>query len=509
MKYSYHFSVYESSWDSYQEVCFKKNSPQPGFGAGLTYWINNNFGLQVQAVSWKKRQAASDNFVSVKYSYFPWYPYFSDQPVEISYDLKSDVQPELTYRISAFSLNGVLRKKIGPVVLESFGGLTAYQVGGELENLYLKRTVASSHGTFNSDEVVFSNRFDFMSLGGNLGIDLAVPLGGNLEGFFGLKYFFGASKEPEMFVQSMDDLDGISTSVVIPGIDDLKDQIRYGSLKIGPSSLSLNLGLRYRPPYSISPQGNRGKFRFMLVLGVSKMNPELTYERTFLVTEDRSRLLSQNIDLFNKKLIGSYGIGGGFNFSRHWALELSYQRQPKDLDVDSGPIVLIEDQVWRRSIKYQRPQCRVKLDEFSLSLVRYFPIPGAEILASAGMNLARLSLPMKDLYFLYWHKPWTSDFVSFSGVYSMSGGSWILGAQMGLGIQFPLAGPLEGRLMGSYNLYREASILQVVKDYELDEEVYGFGDITDLSAGELKQTPTEFLMNPSRLRLTFVLAIRF
>jgi len=507
--YSYHFDVYQRSWDSHQEVYFKNHSLRLGFGAGITYWINDSFGLRVQAVSWKKQQVASDNDVFVTYSYLPWYPYFSDQPVEVAYNLKSNVQPELTYRVSAFSLSGVLRKKIGPFVLESFGGLTAYQVGGELQDLYLKRTIPMSHMTFFSHEVVFSSRFDFMSLGGNLGLDLAVPMGGHFEGFLGLKYFFGGSGEPEMFVQSMNPLDGELLSLVIPGIDDIKDHVRYGALKLSPSSLSLGLGLRYRPPSLGFPPGERGKFRFMLGLGASKMNPEMIYERTMLVTDDGSNQLSQNVDLFNKKLIISYGGGVGYDFSPHWAFELLYQHQPEGLDADAGPVILMEDDVPKTIAKYQRPQGWVRLDELAFSLVRSFPIPGARVLVSAGMNLARLSLSLEDLYFLYWYGPWSNDFVSFSGLYTTTGSSWLLGARAALGIQFPIAGLLEGRLMGSYNLYREASIPLVVKDYELDRDVYGPGDTTALTPEQLKQAPTELLINPSRLRLAFDLVIRF
>jgi len=507
--YSYHFNVYQRSWDSHQEVYFNNHSLRLGFGAGLTYWINDNFGFRVQAVSWKKQQVASDNDVFVRYSYLPWYPYFSDQPVEVAYNLKSNVQPELNYRVSAFSLNGVLRKKIGHFGLEAFGGLTAYQVGGELQYLYLKRTIPMSHMTFFSHEVVFSNRFDFMSWGGNLGLDLAFPLGGCFEGFLGLQYFFGGSREPEMYVQSMNPLDGELLSLVIPGIDDIKDHVRYGPLKISPSSLSLNLGLRYGLPYSASLPGGKGKLGFVLGLGVSRMNPDINYERTMLVTDDGSKQLSQNIDLFSKKLHTSYGGGACYDFSPHWGLELLYQHQPESLDVDSGPVTLIEDQVYKSVVKYQRPQTRVGLDEFSFSLVRYFPIPGARILVSAGMNLARLSLSQEELYFWYWYRPWTNYFVSFSGLYTTTGSSWLLGARAALGIQFPIAGPLEGRLMGNYNLYREASIPLAVKDYELDGDVYGYGDTTALTTDQLKQAPTELLINPSRLRLTFDLVIRF
>jgi len=508
-RYSYNFNAYGDSWDSYQNISFAKSSPHFGFGAGLTYWIRDSFGFRFQALSWKTQQTSFDNLVSIRYSYYPWYPYFSEEPVEVSYDFKGKVPPELDYRTTAFSLSAVWRTKIGPVHLEASGGLTAYQIGGELRNLDLVRTIPASHGTFLSREVILGNRFDFMCFGGNLGVDLSVPLGGDFEGFLGLGYLFRSAKEPEMFVQTMDHVSGLETSVVIPGIDEIKDHIRYGPLKISTSYLTLNFGLRYRKPLETSAAGTGGKFRFMLVYGVSRMNPELTYERTVSVSDTGSRMLSQNIDLFNNRLVSSYGLGGGVNLSRHWALEVSYGHQPEDLDVDSGPVVFSGDQDYTRIIKYQRPQARIKLDEYGLSLVRYFPIPGAEIFASAGVNLARLSLSQGDLYFLYWKNSGTSDFVSFSGLYSTTGASWTCGGKADLGIQFPIIGPLEGRLVGGYSFYPRARIPLVVDTVTLDEETWGWGELTDLSPSELKQTPTELLLNPSRFRLTFVLAIHF
>jgi len=502
-RYSYNFNAYGDSWDSSQNISFKKSSPYFGFGAGLTYWIKDSFGLRFQALSWKAQQTSFDNLVSVRYSYYPWYPYFSDEPVDVSYDFEGKIPPELDYRTTAFSLSALWRTKIGPVYLEASGGLTAYQIGGELRNLDLVRTIPASHGTFLSREVVLGNRFDFMCLGGNLGLDLAVPMGGDFEGFLGLGYLFRSAKEPEMFVQTMGHVSGLETSVVIPGIDEAKDHVRYGPLKISTSYLTLNFGLRYRKPFETSATGPGGKFRLMFVFGVSRMNPELSYERTALVTGDPSFLLvSQNIDLFNNRLVGSYGLGGSFNLSRHWALELSFGHQPEDLDVDSGPIILGKDEPYSRIIQYQRPQAHLGLDEYALSLVRYFPIPGAEILASGGVNLARLSLSQEDLYFLY-KNSWTG------GLYSTNGASWTWGGKADLGIQFPIIGPLEGRLVGGYSFYPKARIPIAVDTITLDEETWDDGDITALSPSELKQTPTELLFNPSRFRLTFVLAIRF
>lgn len=507
--YTSHLNVFGDSWDSYQDIVFEKNPFRFGWGGGLTYWVSNNFGLQIEARSWMKRQPSQDNSVHVEYSYYPWYPYLSDQPVEISYDLKSAVPPKLSYRISAFSLNGIWRAKIGAVFLEASGGLTAYQVGGGLEGLYLYRTIPSSHGTFLSDEIVFDTGFDFLSLGGNLGIGLAVPLGRNFEGFLGFTYFFGGSKDPEMFVESMDALDGPVMTIVIPGIDDIKEHIRYGPMKISPSSLSLNLGLRYKPSVALAPWEKKGKFRLMFELGGSKLNPDLRFERTLDVMADRSRLLTQEIDLFNKKVVCSYGLGVGWSLSPRWALELGYRHRQKEAAVDSGPIVLIEDQVWENIIRYQRPQAEFKLNEWTLSLVRSFPISDAEILASAGANIAQLSLPMTGLYFRYMHEPWTSDYVSFSGLYSTAGSAWTWGAQMGLGLRFTIIGPLEGRVIWSYNLYKKTPVPITADDIELDEETWGYGDLDQLTPELLKISPTKLLVNPSGFQLAFSLAVAF
>ncbi len=112
-RYSYNFNVYGDSWDSYQDMSFEKSSPHFGFGAGLTYWIQDHLGLRFQALSWKTQQTGFDNLVSIRYSYYPWYSYSSDQPVDVSYDFKGKVPPELDYRTSAFSLRAVWRTKIG------------------------------------------------------------------------------------------------------------------------------------------------------------------------------------------------------------------------------------------------------------------------------------------------------------------------------------------------------------------------------------------------------------
>ena len=507
--YSSQLNVFGDTWDSYQDVVLGKNPLRFGWGAGLTYWINNNFGLQIEARRWTKRQLSQDNSVHVEYSYYPWYPYPSDQPVEISYDLKSSVPPELSYGINAFSLNGLWREKIGPVFLEASGGLTAYQVGGGFKDLYLYRTIPSSHGTFQSDEIVFATRFDFWSLGGNMGIGLAVPLGGNFEGFLGFKYFFGGSRDPERFVESMDALSGQVMTIVIPGIDDIKEHIRHGPMKISPSSLSLNLGLRYKPSVTLAPTEKRGNFRLMFEVAGSKLNPDLGFERTLDVISDRSRLLTQEIDLFNKKIVCSYGLGLGWNLSPRWALELGYRHGQKEAAVDSGPIVLVEDGIWEYIIRYQRPEAELKMDEWTLSLARSFPIPGAEILASAGANIARLSLPMTGLYFRYFHEPGTDDFVSYSGLYSTAGKAWTWGARLGLGLRFTIIGPVEGRITGSYNLYKKAEVPMSADDAELDEETWGFGDLAPMNPEWLKIGPSRLPVNPSGFQLAFGLSVIF
>lgn len=509
-QYSYNFNIYgNDSWDSYQEIDFNKKSLRLGFGARLSYWFNNNFGLRIEALSWKKNQTSYDNSVFINYSYYTFYPYVSDKPTEISYEMDSDIPPKLSYRIYALSLNGILRKKIGNCTLDFYGGFTAFHSGGELKNLYFRRTRQGSHSTFLSEEVTFDYRFDFMSLGGNLGIDLSVPIAGNFVGLFGLKYFFGVSKEPRMFVSSMTDLDDYLLPVVMQGIDEITEHSQNGILKINPSSFALSLGLGYSKQYSVSPIKKKSKFRLMLFPGVSKMSQETSYERTFSIFEDGSGQCAQNIDLFNERPVLSYGAGSSFNFSSYWAIELSYQRQQKNLNVDSGPVVLYLDQLWKKYPKYQRPQSSMKLDEFNTSLVHYFPIQGAEILVSAGMNFARLSLTVKDLYFLYFHKPLTTDFVSFSGLYSAVGSSWILGANVGIGFQFPIIGPLEGRLSGNYNVYKKASIQIDIDDIELGE-VWGYGDQT-LNPDELQQQVSrdEVSINLSRLKIYFALIIRF
>jgi len=507
--YTSTLNVFGDSWDSYQDVIFEKSPLRLGWGAGLTYWVSHNFGLQIEARSWTKRQPSRDDSVHIEYSYYPWYPDPVDDPVNISYDLKSPVPPELSCRISAFSLNGLWREKIGPVFLEASGGLTAYKVDGGFENLYLYRTIPSSHGTFLSDEIVFDTKFDFLSLGGNLGIGLAVPLGGDWEGFLGLKYFFGGSRDPEMFVESMDGLEGPVMSVVVPGIDDIKAHVRYGPMKISPSSLSLNLGLRYRPSVPLAPEEKNGRLRLMFEIGGSGLNPDLLFERMVDITADGSRRLTQEMNLFNKEIICSYGLGVGWSLSPRWALELGYRHRQKEAAVDSDPIFLIEDDSWEYVIRYQRPLADVKMDEWTLSLVRSFPIPGAEILASAGGNIARLSLPLTGLYFRYLHEPWTDDFVSFSGLYSTAGTAWTWGARLGLGLRFTIIGPLEGRIMGSYNLYRKAQIPMDAAEIELDDETWGYGDLDQLTPEMLKINPAEVALDASGFHLAFSLAVAF
>jgi hypothetical protein len=181
------------------------------------------------------------------------------------------------------------------------------------------------------------------------------------------------------------------------------------------------------------------------------------------------------------------------------------------MDVDSSPIVLIQDQKWRSTYNSQRPACRARLDEFGLSVVHFVPIPGAEVLLSGGASLARLALVMDEIYFLYWRRPWTNDFVSFSGLYATSGSRWILGANAGLGFQFPIIGPLQGRLWGAYFLYPTARVPAEVETIALDENVYGSSSDRNLLPEELqpKLAPQEQEFNPSRLQIAFGLAIRF
>lgn len=510
LSYSYDFNVYRNSWDSYQDIYFNKKNFQLGLGARLTYWINNSFGLRIESSSWNQSQISYANSVVIKYSYYPWYPDLSDVPVEVSYNLESDIPPELLYKINALSLNGLLRKNIGNFTLDLYGGLAAYHMGGELKNIYFKRTEASSHGTFLSEEVIFHNRFDTVSIGGNLGADFSVPIVGNFVGFFGLKLFLGTIKEPTMFVSFMGDLDNYMFSFVMEGIDQIKEHIRNSILKINPSSFALNLGLRYRLPYSVSPIAKKGKFTLILTPGVSKMNPEISYERTFSIYEDGSGRCAQNIDLFNERLALLYGAGSSFHLSSNWAIELCYHHLQKELNVDSGPIILYLDQQWKKHSRYKRPQSNMKIDELKVSLVRYFPIQGAQIFVSAGMNLARLSLTVKDLYFLYWHKPYTTDYVNFSGLYSTIGSSRILGANVGIGFQVPIIGPLQGRLTGSYFIYKETGIQTEIDDIELGD-IWGPGNKTQLNQNELQQlvSSNEYSINPSSLKINFALVVRF
>jgi hypothetical protein len=508
-KYTTQLNAFGDSWDSYQDIVFDKNPLRFGWGAGLTYWISHNFGLQMEARSWTKHQPSEDNSVHIEYSYYPWYPHPSDQAVEVSSDLKSPVPPELSYRIGSFCLNGIWRGKIGAIFLEAFGGPVVYHLGGELADLYLYRTIPSSHGTFLSDEVRFTSRFDFLSIGGNLGVGFSVPLGGTFEAFLRFTYFFGGSKDPEMFVESMDALDGPVMSIVIPGIDDLKEHIRYRPTKINPSSLSLSLGLRYMPSVTLDLWENSGRFRLMLELGGSMLNPDLDFERTLDVMADRSRVLTQEIEIFNKKAIYSYGLGVGYSLSPRWALELGYRHRQKAAAVDSGPIFLTENEVWKNIVHYQRPEAELKMDEWTLSLVSSLPIPGAEILALAGANIARLSLPMSSLYFRYMHEPWTDDFVSLSGLYSTTGSAWTWGARLGLGLQFRIVGPLESRIMATYNLYRDAQVPMAADDTELDDETWGYGDLSQMNPEWLKISPIKLPVNPSGFQLAFALAFAF
>ncbi|MDH4196866.1 MAG: hypothetical protein OEW05_05615 [Candidatus Aminicenantes bacterium] len=509
--YTYRFNAYGDSWDSYQEIFFAKTSSPLGAGGGLTYWVSDRVGLRLHVQTWTSQRTSTDNSVLIHYSYYPWYPSPSPDPVVVSYGLKSPVPPALSYRIGALSFDGVLRAGFGRLKLDLYGGLTVFQVGGDLQDIYFKRIIPSSHMTFLSEEVRYTNRFDFAQLGANLGLDLSVPLGGNFEALAGLKYFIGSGKQPDLRVASMADTDDYFWSVVFKGVDDIKEYVRYGNLPIDPSMFSFNLGLRYKVPARVGPPPGWGRFSFLFLPGAARMNPEIGFARTVLTAENGARKLEQTVEVFNHRLLWSWGGGVGFRFSPRWAAELSFERWHKELDVDSSPVVLIQDQKWRSKINGQRPLCRSTGEEFGLSVIRFFPVAGGEVLVSAGACLARLSLTMDDLYFLYWHKPWTDDFVSYSGVYSASGRRWILGASFGLGGQFTVAGPLAVRLMGRYFIYPTASIPAEVQMITLDQEVYGSGERTGLRPEELqaKLSPQEMDFRPSRIQFTCGLLIRF
>ncbi len=509
--YAYRFNAYGDSWDSYQEIFFAKTSSPLSAGGGLTYWMSPNAGLRIQAQAWKSEQLSTDNDVLIHYSYYPWYPQPLPDPVVVSFSLKSPIPPALSYRVGALSFDGVLRAAVGRLNLDIYGGLTVFQVGGDLQDVYFRRTIPSSHMTFLSEAVTYSNRFDFTELGANLGLDLCLPLGGNIEAVAGLKYFIGRGRQPDLRVASMTDTDDYLLSVVLKGVDEIKEFVRAGDLAINPSMFSLNLGLKYKVPSQAGLPPGGGRFSLLFQPGVSKMDPEVEFTRTVATAENGARQLEQPVEVFNRKLLWSWGGGAGLRFSPRWAAELSFERWHKELDVDSSPIILIQDQQWRSKFKGQRPLSRSTSEEFGLSIVRLFPIVDGEVLVSAGVNLARLSLAMDDLYFLYWHKPWTADFVSYSGLYSSSGRCWIVGTSLGLGGQFSIAGPLAVRLMGKFFLYPTASVPADVSLVTLDEEVYGSGEITDLGPEELqpKLSPQTIDFRPSRIQFTCGLLLRF
>ena len=509
--YTYWFNAYVNSWDSYQEISFAEASSQLSAGGRLTYWISDRVGLCFQAQTWTSEQLSTDNSVLVHYSYYPWYPLPSPDLKVVSYSLKSPIPPALSYRVGALSFDGVLRVSLGRPKLEIYGGLTFFQVGGDLQDIYLKRIIPSSHMTFLSMEVNYSNRFDFFELGANLGVDLCFPLGGNFEGLVGLKYFIGSAKQPDFFVESMQDEDNYFSTVVLKGVDELKGLIRYGDPAVDPSTFSLHLGLKYKVPAQVAPPPGQGRFSLQFLPGVAKMNPEMNFTRTVLTAENGSRKLEQTIEIFNRKLLWFWGGGADFRFSPRWAVELNFRRWQKELDVDSNLVVLIQDQTSRSNLKGQRPLSRSTFDEFGLSVVHFIPIAGGEILVAAGANLSKLALTMDDLYFLYWYKPWTSDFVSYSGLYTAAGRSWVLGATVGLGCEFSIVGPLAVRLMGAYFLYPTASVPVDVQMVTLDENVYGSGVITGLTPEELqtKLAPQTIDFNPSRIQFTCGLSFRF
>ena len=508
--YSFNFNVFGSvAWDSYQVMEFKKNSLRFGLGARFSYWFDKYFGFRLEALSWSKKQKTVNNSVYINYSYTPSYPEIADEPVDVSYKAISDRAPELSYRINALSLNGIYRNKFGVVSLDVYGGLTAFHSSGALKNLYFYRTVLSSRSTFQSDETLFDSRFDFMSLGGNFGIDLSIPMAGDLFALFGLKYFFAGTQEPRMFIPSLSDPDETLNTVAIEGIDEIAERSRHGFLEVGPTTFAVNLGLGYSPQINISPVDKQHAYSLMLFPGISNMSLDTGYERTFSIFEDGSGQSAQSLNLFDEQPVLFLGIGGSYDLTDLWSVELRYLRQRKDVSVDSGPVVLYLDQDWKQYSTYQRPQGRIKLDEFCVSIGHKFPVLDAEFFMLAGLNLARIVLKVSDLYFLFNKSPLTSDFVSFTGLYSADGSSWVLGANVGAGFQFPIIGTLKGRLSGSYSIYKNTSVVVSVDDIELGD-VWGYGEYA-LEPEELQPHVSHDVafFNPSRFKIYFALIYGF
>ncbi|MBM3294274.1 MAG: hypothetical protein FJY82_07080 [Candidatus Aminicenantes bacterium] len=507
----HHFNAYGKSWDSFQRVVFDKASSPLGFGGGATYWLNGRFGLRLRLRTWRQEQASRDNEVRVEYSYTPWYPIPSPMPVVVSYELKSQAVPRFAFRVGALSLGGVCRAALGRGRLDFSGGLTLYQAWGEIANLYLKRVIPSSHMTFLSAEVAFTKRFDAWGAGGHFGLDFALRLGPGVEGWAGVEVLLGGGRIPGSFVSSIESLGEPVLAVVLKGTDEVRDYIRAGEMKLNPSRLAFELGLRFRAIAPRGPSSMKPTFSLAFIPGMSRMNPDFKFTRTVQTSDEQGRRLEQEVEGFNRRLVWSPGLALDLRASPRWAVELGGVRLRNTLDVDSGVIYLLQDSGARSREKSQRPSCRAAVDEINLSAVRFFPVRGAELLAAAGVCLARLSLSWEEVYFLYWRRPLTDDFVSFSGLFSAVGGRWTAGARTGLGFLFPLASFFEFRLRADWHFYPAAALRWEVKDVVLDENVYGPGTDRTLRPDELQPEvgPASLAFNPSRFQLTCGLAVKF
>ena len=504
------FNAYGQSWDSFQSIAFDRASSPFGFGAGATYWPSRRFGLRLRLQSWKQEQASSDNDVRVEYSYTPWYPSPSPTLVVVSYGLKSQAVPRFAFRVAALSFGGVYRAALGGWSLDFSGGLTFYQASGELANLYLKRVIPSSHMTFLSVEVAFTNRLDAFGLGGHFGLALAFPVGPRIEGRVGAEVLFGGVRDSESFVSSMERLDAPVLDVVLKGLDEVRDHVRPGEMRMNPTRLAFEFGLCFRAAAGDGPRPKKQAFSLAFNPGTSRMNPDLRFMRTVQTSDAPGRRLEQDVEVFNRRLIWSPGLALGFRLSARWAVELHAARLRKTLDVDSRVIDLVYEEGVRIREKGQRPSCRAAVDEVGLSAVRFFPVRGADIFFAAGVCLSRLSLTWEEVYFLYWRRPLTDDFVSFSGLFSAAGSRWAVGVRTGLGFLFPLTRSLEFRLGADYHLYPAASVPVEVKAIALDENVYWSGPDRTLRPDELQPRlgPAFLDFNPTRFQLTCGLGLK-
>jgi len=131
-----------------------------------------------------------------------------------------------------------------------------------------------------------------------------------------------------MLVESTAGLNGPGLSVVIPGIDDIKEHVDAGPLKISSSALTLSLGLKYAPALGLAPPDRKARLRLMFELGGSRLDPDLSMERELHVASDGSRLLIQEIDVFNRRIVGSHGVRVGWEFAGRGALEFFYRDKP-------------------------------------------------------------------------------------------------------------------------------------------------------------------------------------